>query len=294
MAAPGRVVLLAGALCLCLTGCEGGGPISSAVPPTLSVPTLTRSSAPEPSASQPDRPSLTLPTRSEAAPAPTQTAAPTPTAAPPTQTPTPTAAQPTQTPTRTAIALPTQTSTPRPAPTPTSTPVPVSTPAEAAASSSSSSAWLWWLLGLLVALAAVALVVLLVRGRRRKAWDTQLAGAVAESAWLARELLPAALSAENAAARRNLWTAYRPRVGALENGLSALAVSAPKNRLGSLDRLRAAVTGLSSAMDAYTAADTLDDRESLGAARQAQQQLEEALRALRTGEPDRTEPATGS
>jgi hypothetical protein len=49
--------------------------------------------------------------------------------------------------------------------------------------------------------------------------------------------------------------------------------------MATVDRLRAAVTDVSRAMDAYAAAGP-DDRESVGAARQAQRQLEEALRVL--------------
>jgi hypothetical protein len=119
-----------------------------------------------------------------------------------------------------------------------------------------------------------------VRGRRAsKVWDARLAAAVAESTVLAHDLVPNVLSAQSGAARRDLWTASRPRVEALERNLSGLVASAPKDQMGSLDRLRDAVTDLRSAMDAHAAADA-GDRESLGAARQAQRQLEEALRAV--------------
>jgi hypothetical protein len=139
----------------------------------------------------------------------------------------------------------------------------------------------WWLLGLLVALAVGTVIVLSVRRRRaRKAWDAQLAGAVAESTWLAHELLPAALSTENAVTRRDVWLASRPRVDALENRLNEAMASAPADQLGSLARLRDAVTGVRSTMDADAATAALGDRESVGAARQAQRQLEEALRTF--------------
>jgi hypothetical protein len=123
--------------------------------------------------------------------------------------------------------------------------------------------------------------VLSVRGRRaKKTWNAQLAGATAEATWLAHELLPAALTAESAAARRTVWLAARPRVEALERRLSGVVASAPTDWLDSLGRLRAAVAGLRSAMDADAAAQPSGDQESLGAARQAQRQLEEALRRL--------------
>jgi hypothetical protein len=138
----------------------------------------------------------------------------------------------------------------------------------------------WWLLGLLVALALGTAIVLFVRRRRaRKAWETQLAGVVAESTWLAHELLPTALSTENAVTRRDVWLASRPRVDALVNRLNQAMASAPADRLGSLAQLRDAVTDVGSTMDA-DAATALGDRESVGAARQAQRQLENALRAF--------------
>jgi hypothetical protein len=57
--------------------------------------------------------------------------------------------------------------------------------------------------------------------------------------------------------------------------------TASKDRMAAADRLRAAVTDASAAMDGYAAAGP-QDRESLGAARQAQRQLEEALRVLQS------------
>jgi len=88
--------------------------------------------------------------------------------------------------------------------------------------------------------------------------------------------VPNTLSAQSPAARRDRWTASRPRVGALHRNLSELVASAPSDQVGTLDRLRDAVTGLRAAMDAYAATDA-GDPERLGAARQAQLQLEDAL-----------------
>jgi len=276
-----RIWLLAGVLGLGLTACGGGGggPATSARPtaalPTLSTP-APRTSAPEPSASLP-----TLPTRSPTAAPPTTTPPPARTRTP---VPTPTRA-PVPTPTPTREPTPTQTAArapaPAPAPTQAFTPTPSSTTAStSAASSSSPSPWVWWLIGLLVAAAVGVFVVLFVRGRRaRNAWNAQLAGAVAESTWLAHELVPAALTTDSAAARRNVWLASRPRVEALERRLSAVVTSAPEDQVGSVGRLRDAVRDLGSAMDADAATDS-GDRESLGAARQAQRQVEEALRVF--------------
>ena len=100
-----------------------------------------------------------------------------------------------------------------------------------AVSSSSPSPWVWWLLGLLIAGAVVALVVVAVRGRRgRQVWQARLARAAAESRWLAHDLVPNALSAQIATARRDLWTASRPRVDALVRELGGVVASAPKDR----------------------------------------------------------------
>ena len=149
------------------------------------------------------------------------------------------------------------------------------------ASSSSLPTWVWWLLGLLLALIVGGLVLVGVRARRaRRDWEARLAEAVAESAWLAHEFLPYALGAGPAVNRRDAWTAFQPRVQALLNNLNAVVATASKDRMPTVDRLRAAVSDVSSAMDGY-AATGADNREALGAARQAQRQLEEALRVLR-------------
>jgi hypothetical protein len=140
----------------------------------------------------------------------------------------------------------------------------------------------WWLLGLLVALIVAALVLVAVRARRaREAWEARLAEAVAESTWLAHEFLPYALGGGPAVNRHDVWAAFRPRVHALVNNLNAVVATASKDRIAAADRLRAAVTDASAAMDGYAAAGP-QDRESLGAARQAQRQLEEALRVLQS------------
>jgi len=203
------------------------------------------------------------------------------TTAPPTTAPPTTGAPPTTTASAPTTAAPTTARLTTAAPSsaaPASAPTPAAVPV---ASSSSPPAWVWWLLGLLLALVAGGLVLLGVRGRRaRRDWEARLAEAVAESTWLAHEFLPYALRAGPAVNRRDAWTAFRPRVQALVNNLNAVVASASKDRMPTVDRLRAAVSDVSSAMDGY-AATGADNREALGAARQAQRQLEEALRVLR-------------
>lgn len=269
VAAPRRVVLLTGLLAFGLTACGsgGGGPASSARPsavlPTRSAPASTGSAAAEPSASPSPRPTLTLPTRS-----PVDPPVPNPT---PTTKPAP-------------LPPPTQSEATSPPPTrePTATPASSSAAAAAPAASSSSSPWewWWWLIGLLIALGLGALVLVVRRRRARNLWETQLGGVVAESRWLAHELLPSVLSTESPVGRRGIWIASRPRVETLETSLRTVAASAPQSRLDRLYRLQAAVTDLRSAVDAYAATARPDHGESLGAARQAQRQLEEALRAF--------------
>ena len=282
-----RVLLAAAVLGVGLSGCGGGGGVSlpserpGSVLPTLSSPVGTAAST----AARPTRASVTVPTRSVVPPPATPTAPPATalasTTAPPTTAPPTTGAPPTTTASAPTTAAPTTARLTTAAPSsaaPASAPTPAAVPV---ASSSSPPAWVWWLLGLLLALVAGGLVLLGVRGRRaRRDWEARLAEAVAESTWLAHEFLPYALRAGPAVNRRDAWTAFRPRVQALVNNLNAVVATASKDRMPTVDRLRAAVSDVSSAMDGY-AATGADNREALGAARQAQRQLEEALRVLR-------------
>ena len=119
------------------------------------------------------------------------------------------------------------------------------------------------MLGLLVVVVAVVIIVASVRVRRaRGSWEAHFAGLVAESTWLAHELLPTTLSTPDVAVRNATWTAYRPRVEALMSGLNDAAVAAPKDRWEGLDRLRAAVTELGSAMDRFATATAVNEGES--------------------------------
>jgi len=280
------VLLAAAVLGVGLSGCGGGGGVSlpserpGSVLPTLSSPVGTAAST----AARPTRASVTVPTRSVVPPPATPTAPATAlasTTAPPTTAPPTTGAPPTTAAPATTTAAPTTARLTTAAPSSaasTSAPTPVAVPV---ASSSSPPAWVWWLLGLLLALVLGGLVLVGVRGRRtRRDWQARLAEAVAESDWLAHEFLPYALGAGPAVNRRDAWTAFQPRVHALVNDLNAVVATASKDRMPSVERLRAAVSDVSSVMDGYAAAGA-DDREALGAARQAQRQLEEALRVLR-------------
>ena len=284
-----RVLLTAAVLGLVLAGCDGGGGVSlPSERPGSGLPTLPTE------ASRPTLPSVTAPTRTVVPPPLVTTTAPPTTPGPPTTTAPPTTAPP-------STAPPTTVPPPTPPPTapppttaapsstaPTASPTPTATASAAAvpvASSSTPPAWVWWLLGVLLAIIVAVLVVMAVRARRaRKAWEARLAEVVTESTWLAHEFLPYALGGGPAVSGRDVWAAFRPRVHALVNNLNEVVASASKDRMAAVDRLRAAVTDVSAAMDGYAAAGP-QDRESLGAARQAHRQLEEALRVLQPPPP---------
>jgi len=68
------------------------------------------------------------------------------------------------------------------------------------------------------------------------------------------------------------------------------AAAAPKDRSGDLIPLLNAVNELTRAMDLYVTATPGDEREHLGAVRQAQRSLEQALRAAQRAETDPANP----
>lgn len=282
-----RLVLVACVVGLTIAACGGGGssvpterpPVLTERPsgalPTLSITARPPTSVPERSPSRSPRSEIALPTRSDAA-LPTSAAA-LPIPSPPASSLSPP-----------AVASNVPPPTTRPVE-PTSTLVPSSTP-----STASSSGWVWWLLGLLVVVVVVVIIVASVRARRaRETWEAQLADLVGESTWLAHEFLPQALSTPDVASRYATWTAYRPRVEALTGGLNDAAVAAPKDRFDGLDRLRAAVTELSSAMDRFATPTPVNEGETLGEVRQAQRWLEDALRAVQRHPNRQTDQSDG-
>lgn len=85
---------------------------------------------------------------------------------------------------------------------------------------------MWWLAAALV-LGGLVAIPLVVRSRRRNAWDRDLAAEEAEVAWLARELLP---ELRRAASREEVaggWAVSQARVSAAEDRLTVLESSAP-------------------------------------------------------------------
>ena len=95
-------------------------------------------------------------------------------------------------------------------------------------------AGVWWLLAALVAGLAIG-VPLVLRSRRRRAWQSDFATGQAEATWLTRELLPELRRAGSREQVAGGWAVSSARVGALEDDLTALEATAPDDP----DRARA-------------------------------------------------------
>lgn len=183
---------------------------------TASVPSPTRTSASRTRTPQPsEQPTATATVAESAGPRPTRTA--------------------TETATRTATQTATQTATVTATPTPTEIPSetpaaePSETPSPAAGTPKDSSgvpSWAWWLLAALLVAATVA-VPLVLRSRRRAAWQTELAAAEDEVAWFARTLLPELRAARTGEAIGGGWRVSEERVVRAEDRLTTLVGSGP-------------------------------------------------------------------
>ena len=73
---------------------------------------------------------------------------------------------------------------------------------------------------------AKAIVPLLLRARRRKVWEEDLAAAEREIAWLARLLVPELRRAASPDQAVGAWSVEASRVSALEDRLTELAATA--------------------------------------------------------------------
>ena len=98
--------------------------------------------------------------------------------------------------------------------------------AQGSAGDDSVPAWVWWLLAALVLGSAVA-IPLIVRARRRNAWQRDLGGVEAELAWFARVLLPELRQVGSREQVAGGWAVGEPRVAAAEDRLTALEPTAP-------------------------------------------------------------------
>ncbi|HEX6150630.1 hypothetical protein [Nocardioides sp.] len=113
-----------------------------------------------------------------------------------------------------------------PEPTPSLSPTPAAAEDEAGDGTAATPAWVWWLLGTLVLALAVG-VPLLVRARRRSAWQERLSAAEAEVAWFARGLVPELRRSSTVERLAGGWAVSSGRVVALEDLLTSLVATAP-------------------------------------------------------------------
>ncbi len=228
---------------LLLTGCGGGGitlPTPSVTLPTIPsisvslpsisvpVPSISVPSLPvPPTAVVPDTPTPDPTETPSDTPTPTRTPAPTP------PTPTPTTAPPTPTETTsvvvTATVTPTRevsrTATATPTPTPTPSATVTAAPEPVAGEDGGIPGWVWLVLAALLAGLAGFLVV---RSRRRAAWDAELAEAEAEVAWFGRVLLPQLQQTNTPDGLAGGWQVSAARVSAAEDRLTGLEAAAPE------------------------------------------------------------------
>lgn len=198
------------AMALLLIACGEGGA------PGLPSGTSSRSAG--------ELPSLTA-TIPDLTRSPTRPESPTQTAEPPNPTRSVTRPEPPpQTVTTTELPNRPSTASALAAPAPPPTPSP---PAPGpAADTSDASGWLWWLLAALIVALAVA-APLLLRARRRRAWQADLEAAEGEIAWFARVLVPELRLAESLDQAAGGWAVGSSQVSAIEDRLTALEATAP-------------------------------------------------------------------
>ena len=84
----------------------------------------------------------------------------------------------------------------------------------------------WWLLAAVLLGLAIA-IPLLVRSRRRKAWQSDFDEAMGEVTWLARELLPELGRTGSRAQAAGGWAVSAERTRLLQDRLTALEATAP-------------------------------------------------------------------
>ena len=206
-------VMLAAALLL--GSCADGGEDRPSVDPTRTASELPSRTASLPSPTG-------LPTRSDSSAEPEPEPEPSDSAE--------TSEPASQTPSETPSEAPTPSATAEASPT---TP-PEDTDEEAAEDADGVPAGVWWLLAALVAGLAIG-VPLVLRSRRRQAWQSDFATSQAEATWLTRELLPELRRAGSREQVAGGWAVSSARVGALEDDLTALEATAPDDP----DRARA-------------------------------------------------------
>jgi len=134
-------------------------------------------------------------------------------------------------------------------------------------------AWLWWVLAALLAALAAYLIL---RARRRAAWDAEVAEAEAEVSWLGRELLAQLQQTTTTDALAGGWQVSAARVREVEDRLTGLEASAPdEQRAARATELRDAVR--SSRTDVETLIATRDEVGTPAVLAAATSRLVEAL-----------------
>ena len=154
---------------------------------------------------------------------------------------------------------------------------------ETAEDSDGVPAGVWWLLAALVAGLAIG-VPLVLRSRRRRAWQSAFATSQAEATWLTRELLPELRRAGSREQVAGGWAVSSARVGALEDDLTALEATAPDDPDRARARaLRDAVRAARVRVEALVVPGS--DREHVGGARRRDQRPRARAPAGRTRVP---------
>jgi hypothetical protein len=224
---PLRVGVAAAALTLAaplLGACGDGGGDRPSVNPsrTSTSPPSSTAGLPSPTRSTSETES---PTETESAP---ETSRPPETSEAATET-----ATPSRTPTREPTPTGSEPAPSEPSDTPSTT-TPENPDDQGDADPADPQPWVWWLVGMLVVALAVA-IPLLVRSRRRRAWQSRLAMAEGEVTWLARDLVPGLRRAGSREQAAGGWAVSSDRVRLLEDELTALEATSRGDR----DRQRA-------------------------------------------------------
>lgn len=108
--------------------------------------------------------------------------------------------------------------------------------------------------------AAAVAVPLLLRARRRRGWQADLAAAEDEVGWFARVLIPELQRANSLDQAAGGWTVGSSQVSALEDRLTALEATAPDDTGRTRARtLRDAVRTARSRLDGLLTAGRVDD-----------------------------------
>ncbi len=100
--------------------------------------------------------------------------------------------------------------------------------AQPTSTTTGSPTWPWWLLGALAVAIAIAFALVLASRRRGKSWSSQVLTATGEVVWFARQLIPQLQRDETRDQVAGPWQVTRARVSLLEDTLTGLESTAPK------------------------------------------------------------------